>query len=230
MAFRPYDLTDLLTAQPEGPSLPIRYRQGTVTAWNPITLQNTVLVGGALMQDLPVLGVAEAASFRPGVKVGIAVVEGDGVSTWAILGRFVIPNTADATDAITQLGQRSKTDSIPTQESTANVGFVDLATVGPRIIDVLIPASGKATVTISAEISAPVIGKIGIAVTGATTIAANSARALADYGSNPGLNASKVLLFEGLPPGGLCTFTCKYASDGANNAFFQSRELIVETR
>lgn len=224
MTMRADDLTSLFTAQPQGPAQPMAYRQGVITAWNPITLQNRVLVAGVAMQDLPVLGVAEAASFKPGVTVGVATIG----SSWAIIGRFVIPNTTDAQDAITLLGQRRHTATVATSEGTTSGTFTDLATPGPSIGNMLIPASGKVQVTVSAEINGGgnALGAVGVAVSGAFTEAASAAKALMVLFDV--VSSSRVLLYEGLPAGGLCTFTLKYRSSSLNMSQFASRDIVVE--
>jgi hypothetical protein len=185
-------------------------------------------VGGAVLPNLPVLGVAEAASFAPGAAVGLAVVE----STWAIIGRFVRPGTQEATDAITQLSQRAFTATVLTLESTSSTSFTDLATVGPTVPNVRIPASGKARVTISAQFSATTApltaGSVGVAVSGDTTIAPSSQKSLFLIGNSGALNATRAVLFEGLPAGGLCTFTLKYLTNGTSHDF-ANRDITVET-
>lgn len=221
------DLTSLFTSQPDTPDTPMRYRQGVIREWNPITLENKVQVGKTLFVNLPVLGVAEAASFTINTTVGLAVVE----HTWAIIGRFVIPGTDDAEDAITQLGQRAHTATVLTQQATSSTSFVDLATVGPAVT-VLIAASGKAKVTISAQFAATVgpltAGSVGVEVSGATSIAANSQQSLLMIADQGGINATRVVLFEGLPAGGSCTFTLKYSTGGAS-VDFSNRDITVET-
>lgn len=219
------DLTDLFTAQPAQLAIPMRYRQGTIQSWDPITLHNTVKVGSTVLTNLPVLGVAEAASYHTGVVVGIAVVD----SSWAIMGRFCIPATADAEDAITQIGQRAFTDTVLTAEDTNSATFVDLTTVGPQISNVLIPASGKVEVTISAQIdsatSDPPFGAVGVAVSGDTTIAANTHQSLLI--GNAALNGTRNIQLEGLPAGGRCTFTLKYLAGGGITARFSDRDITV---
>ena len=224
MGFRSDDLTDLFTAGPSGPAQPMAYRQGIITEWNPVTLENTVLVGGATFSDLPVLGVAEAASYAPGVAVGIVTVG----STWAILGRFVIPNTADATDAITQVAQRSQTASVATAQDTTSSSYTDLATAGPSVTNFVVPASGKVNVTISALIAGlqPIpFGAVGVEVSGATSVSPSADKSL--LVTSASLNGSKVILLEGLTPGGVHTFMLKYRSDGGQ-CFFSNRDIIVE--
>lgn len=222
------DLAPLFTAQPAGPATAMMYRQGIIQTWNAVTLENTVRVGQTVLTNLPVLGAAEAASYAPGITVGVAVIG----SSWAIIGRFVVPNTADAQDAITQVGQRAATASVATAETTTSTSFTDLATVGPRVSNIRIPASGKARVFISAQlvaVTAPLTaGSVGVEVSGATSIAPTSQRSLFLIASSGALNATKAVLFEGLPAGGLCTFTLKYLTNGSNHEF-SLRDITVET-
>ena len=226
---RPDDLTSLFTAQPAQPAPTIRYRQGIILNWDPVTLENTVMVGGTLLTDLPVLGAAEAASYHEGTVVGLAVIE----STWAIIGRFVIPNTADAEDAITQVGQRAQTATVTTQETTTSAPYVDLATPGPSVTT-RIAASGKAFVTVSAQFGpntgTQCVGTIGVEVSGDASIAPNTQQSLILVAPNAGLNGSRMVLFTGLPAGGLCTFTLKYGSNGIQDMQFSNRDIIVETK
>src|SRR5690349_6190412 len=97
------DLASLFDDPPAGPSQPMAYRQGIIQTFNQNTLENTVLVGDSILTNLPVLGVAEAASYVPNTVVGIHCVG----SSWSIVGRFAIPNTADATNAISLLSNHT---------------------------------------------------------------------------------------------------------------------------
>src|SRR5678815_4260590 len=87
----------------DGPALNVTYRQGTVLSWNSVTLENVVEVGGTPLTNVPVLGVAEADAFSPGDVVGLILAG----STWAIIGRLVIPGTTAATDATAALSRRT---------------------------------------------------------------------------------------------------------------------------
>jgi len=215
------DLTDLFTAQPADAATPMRYRQGVIQTWNPVTLQNTVRVGTTTLTDLPVLGLAEAASFAPGTTVGLAIID----STWAIIGRFVIPNTNDALDAITQLGQKASVGTVLTSESTSAAPYVDLTTPGP-VVTVRIPASGKLMVILSCNIGGPA-GTMAVQVSGDTTIAPNTFQSVLI--ANAGMVASSVIPYSGLPVGGICTFTAKYGSNGVSSCTFSNRSIFILT-
>lgn len=229
------DLTPLFTGRSKGPALPMNYRQGTIIEWNPVNLKSKVLIGQTVFEDLPVLGVSEAASFRPGARVGVAAVE----NTWAIIGRFVIPNTTDAFDAITQLSSRTKTAIIDVQQSTSSTTFTDLATVGPTVT-VDISASGRALMILSAKggwsvVAADVASgaRMSAALSGTNTLAASTTWAAWTFNQYGSTNFSVVdatitsaYVFEGLNSGAT-TFTAKYRSDTTGVTVDFNRRTIV---
>jgi len=144
------DLVPLFGDPPEQPSQDVRFRQGVILAFNQVTLQNTVLVGGTPLSDLPLLGVGEATLLVPGAVVGLLLVGGP-AKTMFILGRAVNPNTADATSAVSLLNSQIFSDFILTGESTTSTTYTDLATVGPRVT-VPVGPSGRILVIASAQI------------------------------------------------------------------------------
>jgi len=232
----PTDLLPLFTPPAES-SQNVSYRQGVIKAFNQNTLQNTVTVGGVDMFDLPVLGVAETASYRPGVVVGLMVVN----TSWSIIGRFVIPNTADATDAITQLGQGVVTDFIATNESTTSGAFTDLATIGPTVT-INIKASGKAlvifgcTIGVDAAVSSLWGGFMNFVATGANSLTTPPGGLGYDYKNVSATvtggalwSISRIIPLTGLNPG-LTTFVAKYAvafGGGGETAFFKNRSMAI---
>lgn len=78
------DLAPLLIP-PAGPVL--GFRQGTVAAWDPVTFENQIEVGEALLTDLPLLSSSDAALITVGDVVSILTFG----PSWGILGRFVQP-------------------------------------------------------------------------------------------------------------------------------------------
>jgi hypothetical protein len=230
-------LADLFAQAPAGPAQAPMYRQGIIQAFDPVTLLNTVLVDGVPMHDLPMLGVAEAASLAPGSVVGLHCVG----SSWAIMGRFVTPNTADATDAITRVAQGVGADITTATQSTTSTTFTDLATVGP-VVTLAIRASGKALVFLGATIavnpaaSALWGGFMNFAAAGANTIAAGATPGGLGYsigaGASPDnleLSMARLLTLTGLTPG-ITTFTAKYAIGVGNpgeTAQFRNRTMAV---
>ena len=146
----------LFAARPSQPSQNLRYRQGIITSWNPVTLENTVNVGGTEMVNLPVLGVAEVDVYSPGDVVGLLVIESSGSTgsvMYAIIGQLVIPGTQAATDAINaSLNSRIFTDFIIQGESTLSSTYTDLETIGPAVT-VPVGPSGRILVIATAQIS-----------------------------------------------------------------------------
>lgn len=69
----------------------VRFRQGTVTAWDSSTGQNTIDLAGGTLTDVPILNTGEAIALKAGHIVGLL---GQG-STWFIIGRVTPPNSAD---------------------------------------------------------------------------------------------------------------------------------------
>lgn len=239
-------LADLFAPAPAGQSQAMTYRQGRIVTFNPVTLENTVSVGGSVLVNLPLLGVAEAASFVAGSIVGLACVRGDGGETWAIIGRFVTPNTADATDAITQVGQSIVTGFTAATESTTSVPFTDLATVGP-VATLNIRASGKVLIFLGATISVggggagPAAGSIwggfmNFAASGANIIAAGtpgglgySLQGVTGGGPQSEFSIARMIPLSGLSPG-ITTFTAKYAIGIGNpgeTSQFRNRSIAI---
>lgn len=71
------------------------FRQGVITAFNPATGANTVEVGGAVLEDLPILVGGDTVNFGPGDVVILLKFR----SSWAILGRVVVPGNEALTAA-----------------------------------------------------------------------------------------------------------------------------------
>jgi hypothetical protein len=233
------DLSTLFSDPAQGAAQSMQYRQGTIISFNQITLENVVNVGGQNMVNLPVLGVAEAATYVPGAVVGLMIIN----SSWAIIGRFVVPNTPAATDAITQLSQAIVSDFIVTQESTSSAAFVDLTTIGPTVV-ANIKTSGRCLVFTSATISiqpganfpSAWGGFVSLDVSGANTIAPTAINGSLGFifGDNA-LNQSwvqsftRMIVLSGLNPG-LTTFRAKYAVNlggPPETALFRNRGLAV---
>ena len=216
----------------EAPSQDVRYRQGTVIAFNPVTLENTVDVGGTAMVNLQVLGVADAAALRPGAVVGLVAVESSrGITTYAILGRLVTPGSPGATDTITATSQRIYTDTVATNEGTSSGSFTDLATIGPAVT-ATIGASGRALVILGASMAMPnKAGAMGFEVSGASSLAADLTRSLALGDNDPTHSVaafmSRVVEVSGLTPGEN-VFTAKYMQIyGSTDSEFQDRNITV---
>jgi hypothetical protein len=229
-----------------GQAQPMEYRQGIITAWNPATLANRVRVDGPTgpeFENLPVLGVAEAATYKVGAVVGIHVVS----DSWAIVGRYVIPGTTQATDALAGLSQRFYTDFVVTGESCTSTTYTDLATVGPRVT-IPVGASGRILIIATAQIQWGTVpgattnneGRFNVAFSGANSRTPNDANdplvgikqvILSTVGNN---NPSEIqattaqAVFTGLTPGDT-TITMKYRNTygGTNSSEFFRRVLTA---
>lgn len=113
-------------------------------------------------------------------------------------------------------------------QSTANASFTNLATVGPSVtlttgfsvIVILSCYSFNNTVGANAQ--------MGVAVSGATTIAATSDESVTHESGAAGdlEQMSYVFGLGGLNPG-VNTFTCQYLAGGGGTASFGRRRLII---
>ena len=172
------ELDDLFAPPPDGQAQPVTYRQGTVIAWDRNTLANVINVGGSLFTDLPVMGVAESQTLTAGSVVGIHCVGGTS-ETWSIIGRSVIPGTAEAAEAVSLLNGLIYPASVAATEATGSTTYADLTTIGPRVT-VPVGPSGRLLVIGTADVSwADVAGVailaggiFGIALSGANTATA----------------------------------------------------------
>lgn len=221
-------LSDLIQPPlPPGPSQKVGYRQGTVLEFDQLTLNNVVDVGGTRMVNLPLLGVSDASTLVTGAVVGLLAIESTlGTTTYGITGRWVIPGTAAAAEAISLLSVKTKADSIATQETCSTFGFSDLTTVGPTVtIDV--GPSGRLLVILTSQIQwidADAAdgngGLVSVAMSGANTMTANAGAAVinptAFFASTSTANAAvqgtytAAAVFSGLNPG-TTTLTMKYS-------------------
>lgn len=223
------DLAPLFDTDLKGPAIPVLYRKGRLDAWDPDTFENTVVVDGVSLPNLTILSAAEAKGFAAGDKVGLHLIDG----SWAIVGQFVTPGSAEVTAILdrlsTELGERAASADVAAAEGTISATFTDLATPGPAVtLD--IGASGKALVIVSArEVSTTSTPVMSYAISGATTVAADDADSLAitvTGGASLLGAASRLSLASGLNPGST-TFTAKYRRVGATTITFDQRNITV---
>lgn len=246
---RPLPLTGLMAGlfspPPDGPSLPITYRQGVIVTFDQTTLENTVDVGGTVLTDLPLLGVGEASLLTAGAVVGILVIGGAGAKNMVIIGRLVTPATADAENAIGLLNSLVYADTVVTQEGRSSTTFGDLATVGPQVTVPVRPAGRLLVVTscqiqwIESNASPQRGGWATVEMSGANTVTTTTARDVVLPTANLGLTSPGTTamafqgaycsagVFEGLDPGDT-TVTMKYASQYSGETVdFGRRNLVV---
>lgn len=235
MSYASDDLTPLLAPPAGGARQAVGFRQGTVIAFDPITLANTVQVGGAEFTNLPLLGIAEAVTLTPGDVVGImAVTSTGGAATFAIMGQYVTPSSPEAAGAISVPSVNTYSASVATFETRGTATWGNLTTVGPVVADVRIGPSGRCLVYITSAIILLTTsggGEMAYEISGATTVpTGDTPPALTYYGPvGSGPCSTRLVLQEGLNPG-LHTFTAKYLAepDSAGGlARFGGRNLTV---
>ncbi|MEU5939413.1 hypothetical protein ABZ807_09500 [Micromonospora sp. NPDC047548] len=232
MSYATDDLTPILAQQP---AAGLRYRQGIIRAWNPLTAENTVDVDGVLVDNLPILNTNEAVLLAPGDVVGI-LATGQAAGSWCILGRLTIPGTPAAASALDAVSNPIRAAVISTQESTASAVYGDLATVGPEVT-VTIGRSGKCLVIISSQMgyaTAAALGgcKASFVAAGANTLATSPQRSI-NMASNTGAPSTyrvdqfgATFYLSGLVAGAT-TFTMKYGAQLGVTADFSDRVLVV---
>lgn len=242
------NLDPLFLPPPASPSMDLRYRQGIVITFDPVTLANTVQVGDTVVSNLPLLGVGEATLLAPGAIVGIiSVLSERGTATWAIIGRMVIPNTADAFNAIGLLSSAITTAAIEAQETTSTNSYVDLTTPGPSVT-VNVRQTGRILLVLTCQIqwidADPADGRGGevtVEMSGANIMSTATAEGpirLTNFnGSNAGTSMSlqgtytQAVVVSGLNSGST-TITMKYKarpSGEASGVDFGRRALTVIT-
>jgi hypothetical protein len=195
------------------------------------------------------------ATFRRGKVVDIdgsgvpSVTIGDDETPVKVLGSDsnYVPQLNDAVDLkvedtqVTILGMLGKDPSalrgiaigsaaVATSEARGAITLGALATAGPAVTLTVGP-QGLAFASISARISTTSSndgGAAGVAVSGASTIAAADSLEFYPKVSGAAARIGRVLLFSGLTPG-VTTFTCQYRDlfDTGTDVFFNSRVLWV---
>lgn len=222
-----YRTDDLAPLFAPPPAAGVGYRQGVVVAWNPTTAENTIDVGGALIDNVPVLNTNESLLLAPGDVVGVLTAG----QSWCILGRLTIPATPGAASALNAI--RTQSVTVPVYETTSSFIWGDLATVGPVVSGVQIGPSGRCLVFITSTIillGASGGGEMAYEISGATTVGTgDTPPSLAYYGPvSSGPTCTRLVLQEGLNVGAH-TFTAKYLADMGvgGSARFGGRNLTV---
>lgn len=105
-------ITDNLASLFGGDPEAVRFRQGTVLAWNPNTGANTIDVGGGTLTDVSMLTTGEAIALKPGHVVGLLLQGG----SWFIIGRITAPgdpNFAGASVAFAEANAYASGFTVP---------------------------------------------------------------------------------------------------------------------
>lgn len=233
MSYASDDLVPVLAAQPPAG---MGFRQGVILEWNPLTAENTVDVGGAVMTNLTVFNTSEISVLAPGDTVGVAVV-GQNAKTFGILGRMLIPGTADAAKIIDTLRGGAVTSAF-VQSDGSFVGEqatpADLpGSFGPQLT-VTVGRSGRLLVIGSAKIdSSNGVNAQMFAQIGSTPVTFNhlmATSALIQTAANDlTIGSAGVREFSGLTPGQV-TITAKYLAEFAAagvNTYFGARALVA---
>jgi hypothetical protein len=248
---RSSDLVPYLS-KPNGKGEPIGFRQGEVVAWDQETAVNVIRVGVELFENLPCLNTSEASLLVPGDVVGIMTAG----STWAVMGRLIIPGSPEAASSIRSITSRIQAAEDPFAGTRNSTSWGDLTGVGAGpSVTVRIGSSGRALCFWSCELGQSLSSAsggvltwqtkntphVGVQVSGASTVAPDDLNALnvnLEHPSPGSANAAQSLLwvqasvfhlFTGLTPG-LTTFTMKYRHDGmtpAAHSAFGAREIAV---
>lgn len=119
-------------------------------------------------------------------------------------------------------------DTVATSQTTTSTAFTDLATVGPSIT---VNTGARAFITLSARLSNNTVNEassISFEVSGATSSAANDARAfeMTSSTANAFIRGSTAGLFSGLNPG-MNTFTMKYRVTGGTGTFLRRNISVL---
>lgn len=212
-----------------GGSKGVGWTKGVIVSWNQNTAENTVLVRGVLVENVPILNTSEAAILQAGDVVGLLSFG----STWGILGRFTIPGTPEAVSALGAL--RTKSANVAAIDNITSATFVPApGTPGPEV-EIVVGPSGRLLVFISALMNSQSSntagnsyqegGLMSFALSGANTLAAAANRALRQYSTvnvtssasnfTGALGATRAVLLEGLNPGST-TVTAQYSRETAS--------------
>lgn len=195
-------------------------RKGVVTDYDTSDGTATVKIGG---DPNTVSGIGSFSNYTP--RIGDVVwLDVHGNDTPRIVDR--VGNVGPSVFAAAQLA------AVVTNESRGATGYGDLATPGPSL-QVTVSGSGMLLVVISCEISVTSDndgGAVGVALSGANTVAASDSKAIKFF---PGFNTalaqmSRTLLYTNLNPGDT-TVTMKYHDlfDAGTDVFYANRELIA---
>lgn len=239
------NIAPLFGPAPAGPGQPVSFRQGEIITFDPVTLANTVVVGGTVLSNLPLLGVGEATLLAPGSIVGLSTV-GEDTKTMYIVGRIVKPNTTEATSAIALLNSQVFAAQVPEQDTATLTTFEHLAHYGPEV-SVPVRATGRLLVMCTAQlqwvtgfVAAPARGAyVSITMSGANIMTTGTAsnRLLPDFNISLTPSAGTLAeacqvcstataVFDALNPG-MTVVTMKYQSQVAANPVDISRRTLT---
>lgn len=138
-------------------------------------------------------------------------------------GRMIV------TDGVNSIVERIPSNNrVETIQTTSSTSYTDLATAGPAVTVTTGTAALVILSTVVLNDTAAAEAICGVAISGATTLAAQDGKALRISTSTGtvSLDGSKAQLYTGLTAGSN-TFTMKYRVTGTSTGTFARRELIV---
>lgn len=151
---------------------------------------------------------------------------------WGVLEEVTGAKLNEISSALNDLDRRTTpyAGAVNTSQTTSSTSYTDLATVGPTV-SARIGATLKGLVTIRAALAnsnVPVASLMGVAVSGALTLAASDANALGITAASAGagFRAGIAILYT-LLGNGNCTFTAKYRSDPGGTLTAVDRYMSV---
>lgn len=216
-------------------------RKGVVVSWDQETAENTVLVGGTLLTNLPILNTSEAAILAEGDIVTCITLD----TSWAILGRLTIPATPEAVSALSSL--RTESATVSGVDTISSTSYIDAPTNPGPEVSITVGPSGRLLVFLGAHIlsqgpvtaagnSQTVQGGMGFRLSGANTSAVVAGRVItleAGLLVNSGTSqiriegdAGRAILVAGLNPG-LTAITGQYRSTSGVTTQFSDRNITV---
>lgn len=126
-----------------------------------------------------------------------------------------------------QINNGAQTNTVATTQSTTSTTFTDLTTAGPSVT-VSIGANGQALIALSCDMAnntANAYTVVGVAISGANTIAPADTLVIGSLPAAAELNIGTVYLLTGLTPGST-TFKLQYRVTGGTGNFL-SRKISV---
>jgi hypothetical protein len=207
---------------PQGES-DLGFHQGVVVTWDSTTNENTILVGGVEIPDVPALSIGDSIMMSAGDVVGLLRFK----STYFVLGRITLPGVSNAFGVKSDQLDLIETMAVPSSS------FGDLTTLGPKVT-ANIGSARRCLVFSSAGIDVTGIGlgQFGVQVSGVSNILPQTDGTLASSTNNGTLTIQTTMVREYTAADGLNqgvnTFTMKYRlGNSTDSVIFSSRNISV---
>jgi hypothetical protein len=215
-------ISDLTSLFPQPTSADLGFRQGKIVTFDAVTGENSVNVGGTIIENVSLLNITGATLLQPGDIVGLLRSR----TQYFIMGRIAVPGHGEIG---TQLSLAYTNSQIDLAALTTQDSWLDLpSSAGPIVQNVPIGNAGRAIVFSRAEIHSTSHGYMAFEISGATSRAPafeDAASYHSHTGALAGIGAASLALVEDLTPG-LHVFTSKYHTVGASSDF-AFRSLVI---